>query len=226
VNKKFFYHIIVFAVLISISFAFIVKETQPSSNKLAMAKGLFEKQLEISLNNAKDITKNDEFFALSIKGVPEINIEKYRLTIDGLVDKPLTLKYNDLREIEHKTETETLTCIALISAKAVWSGIPVKTLLDMAGANKGATEVIFYAADGYSSSIPIKEAYSDRVILATHMNGEILPDKHGFPLRLVYPEHYGYKWVKWVDHIKVVNYDYKGFWESQGYSDEAKIKKP
>ena len=72
-NKKFF--IIVFAVLVSISFAFIVKETQSSSNKLAMAKGLFEKQLEISLNNAKDITKNDEFLALSIKGGPEINIE-------------------------------------------------------------------------------------------------------------------------------------------------------
>ncbi len=216
---------IIFTVLVVISFTLIVKATRPDY-KLNAAKSLFEKQLEISLNNAKDITKNGDFFALSIKGVPKIDIEKYRLTINGLVNNPENFTYNDLKSIEHKSETETLTCIALVSAKAVWSGIPVKTLLDSVDVKNGATEVVFYAADGYSSSIPIEEAYSDKVILATHMNGELLPEKHGFPLRLVYPGYYGYKWVKWVDHIKVVNYDYKGFWESQGYSDEAKIKNP
>ncbi len=224
-KNKFLVYITVFALLASLSFALIVRETRPAI-QTGNAKNLFEKQLEISLNNAKDITENGEFFAVSIKGVPKIDIEKYRLVIDGLVDKPQSLTYAELNNLYKKSETETLTCIALISAKAVWSGIPLKTVLDTAGVKKGATEVVFFAADGYSSSIPIEEALKDNVILATEMNGEILPQKHGFPLRLVYPEHYGYKWVKWVNRIKVVNYDYKGFWESQGYSDEAKIKIP
>jgi hypothetical protein len=61
------------------------------------------------------------------------------------------------------------------------------------------------------------------VLLAYEMNGETLPRNHGFPLRLVAPGKYGYKWVKWVTHIEVIDYDYKGFWESRGWDDDADV---
>jgi len=225
-----------FFIVSVIAFGFVVKnvastnsnamQVNAPANKTSNAKSLFEKQLEISLKNADKITKNSSFFSVSIKGVPEIDITKYRLQISGLVENPLSLSYNAIINMQQKEETETLTCISLISDKAVWSGVPLKELLSKAHPKNGATEVVFYAADGYSSSIPLKNAMKDDVILATEMNGEILPAKHGFPLRLVYPGYYGYKWVKWITRIEIINYNYKGFWESQGYDNEAKIKLP
>jgi DMSO/TMAO reductase YedYZ molybdopterin-dependent catalytic subunit len=226
---------IAFFVIVIIAFAVIIEysDTAPvsmqnSSNraKVSSAKSLFEKQLEISLKNADKITKNSSFFSVSIKGVPQIDITKYRLTVDGLVENPQNFSYDEIIKMQQIDETETLTCISLISDKAVWSGVPLSEILKKVKPKNGATEVVFYAADGYSSSIPLENAMKTDVILATEMNGEILPAKHGFPLRLVYPGYYGYKWVKWIAHIKVINYNYKGFWESQGYSNTAKIKLP
>ncbi len=231
-NKNFKISII-YTIVAIISLAAVMKLTalpassmDSSMKKSTTAKSLFEKQLEISLKNADKITKNSEFFSVSIKGIPKIDITKYRLQVSGLVETPLNLSYNSIINMQQKEETETLTCISLISDKAVWSGVPLSEILKMAKPKSGATEVVFYAADGYSSSIPLKNAMKEDVLLATEMNGEILPAKHGFPLRLVYPGYYGYKWVKWITRIEVINYDYKGFWESQGYSDEAKIKLP
>jgi len=181
---------------------------------------------EANKNKIEDIniTPTSKFFSVSYDGVPEINISKYTLKIDGLVKTPLNLSYNDIVSMEEKSKTETLTCIALISGKAVWTGILLKDILNRAGIKNSATEVVFYAADGYSSSIPLQNAYKDNVILATKMNGEALTPKHGFPIRLVYPGYYGYKWVKWINRIELVDYDFKGYWERQGYSDEAKIE--
>jgi hypothetical protein len=82
---------------------------------------------------------------------------------------------------------------------------------------------VFYGADGYSSSITLDYAMQDDVILAYEMNGEVLPEEQGYPLRLVAPGKYGYKWVKWITHIELVDHDYRGFWESRGWSDDATI---
>ncbi len=220
-DKKFFTGLIVFFVVSGIALGFVVKSAVPRNMS-----NTSKIQEEVRADEKTGITKTSDFFALSYNGVPKIDIEKYRLKVDGLVDNPLNLRYVDLKNEEQKIETETLTCVALVSAKGVWEGIPLKTILEKAGIKKGATYVVFYAEDGYSSAIPLQNALKDNVILALKLNGEILPAKHGFPLRLVYPGYYGYKWVKWINHIKVINYEYKGYWESRNYSNEAKIKKP
>jgi hypothetical protein len=95
--------------------------------------------------------------------------------------------------------------------------------LDLAIILPGANEVVFYAADGYSSSLTLEDATSEDVLLAYEMNSEVLPADHGYPIRLIAPGKAGYKWVKWITHIELVDYDYKGYWESRGWDDEADL---
>jgi hypothetical protein len=96
-------------------------------------------------------------------------------------------------------------------------------LLGYVGLKPEAAEVVFYAADTYSSSLTLEDAMKDDVLLAYEMNGETLPRNHGFPIRLVVPGKYGYKWVKWITHMEIIDYDYKGFWEARGWDDDAEI---
>ena len=86
--------------------------------------------------------------------------------------------------------------------------------------------MLFLCADGYSSDLTIEEARLSDVLICYEMNGSPLPPEQGFPVRMVVPDHWGYKWAKWVTDIEVVNYDAKGYWESHGWSDNAWISAP
>ncbi len=222
-DRKYLVTLIVF-ILISALVISVVRSTVPKMNTKDV--NLSETENVIRADEKAGVTNTGEFFSVSYNGVPEIDIEKYRLTVDGLVEEPLSLSYNELKNLSQRREKETLTCVALVSAKGIWEGVPLKTVLEKAGVKNGAIYVVFYAADGYSSAVPLKSAIKDNVVLAMKLNGQILTPKHEFPLRLVYPGYYGYKWVKWINRIEVVNYEYRGYWESRGYSNEAKIKKP
>ena len=93
----------------------------------------------------------------------------------------------------------------------------------MAGVKAGAKEVVFYASDGFSSSLTIERALHPTTLLALQANGTVLTYGNGYPYRLVVPCKWGYKWVRWIVEIEVVDYDYKGTYESWGFSDEADI---
>jgi DMSO/TMAO reductase YedYZ molybdopterin-dependent catalytic subunit len=110
-------------------------------------------------------------------------------------------------------------------SNALWEGVPLITLLQRAGAIKpGATKVVFHAADGYSDSIYLTKALEPTTLVATHMNGVILPQGHGYPARLLVPGIYGMKHVKWITKIEVVGTDYQGYWQQSGWSDPAEIR--
>ncbi len=124
------------------------------------------------------------------------------------------------------SEVETLECYDNVPGgnligTALWTGVKVRTILEMAHVKDRAVKVLFHTADGYSTSHRIEYVMRDDVILAFKMNGVELPVEHGYPVRLVAPGKYGYKWAKWIVRIEVVDYDKKGYWESRGYSDEA-----
>ena len=167
------------------------------------------------------ITPNDEFFVVSKGETPIVPSNTWNLTIDGHVNSNLILSYSNFTSQPSKETLATLQCVDGFSGTAVWKGVPLKDLLDLAQIQTGAVDVVFYAADNYSSSLTIEEASMDNVLLAYEMNSEVLPANHGFPVRLVAPNQLGYKWVKWVVRIEIVNYDYIGFWESRGWSDNA-----
>jgi hypothetical protein len=110
-------------------------------------------------------------------------------------------------------------------SNAKWEGIRLKDLLQRAGTiNPGSTKVVLYATDNYSDSIRLSKALEDTTMMALRMNDQTLPSDHGYPARLLVPGIYGMKHVKWITHIQVVNTDYQGYWQQNGWSDAAPIK--
>jgi len=175
------------------------------------------------------LTPIDKFFVVQKGAIPEVNLRGWSLVVDGSVERPLSLAYGDLLALPMVSEVVTLECFDNVPGgeligTAEWRGIRVSTILDKAGVKDSAVKVLFHGADGYSTSHKIGYVLRGDVILALKMNGFDLPREHGFPLRLVAPGKYGYKWAKWITRIELVDHDEKGYWESRGYSDEADRK--
>ena len=178
---------------------------------------------------AKEITPNDEFYITTYsEKVPDINYKNFRLRVEGQVKKPLIFTMKDLENRMDKTEFVTLQCIGNpiggdSISNALWDGVTLRKVLDETLPKGGIVKAAFYSEDGYSDSIPYTLARSDDVFVAFRMNGEPLPRQHGYPLRAIVPGIYGMKHVKWLSKIELVNYDFKGYWEKRGWSDEAVI---
>lgn len=178
---------------------------------------------------AKEITPNDEFYITTYSSaVPNVNVQTFRLRIEGLVEKPFILTMKELEEMKDKTEFVTLECIGNpvggdSISNALWDGVTLKKIIERAVPKGGIVKTVFYADDGYSDSIPYSLSLSEDVFLAFRMNGEPLPKVHGYPVRAIVPGIYGMKHVKWLSKIELVNYNYKGYWEKKGWSDEAII---
>lgn len=178
--------------------------------------------------SSKEITSNDDFFIQSYSQTQDVDIRSWRLRIDGLVEKPYTLTYEEITRMPEVSEYVTLECIGNgvggdLIGNALWTGIPLKVILEKAMVKASAKDLVLHGADGYTDSIPLKRAMSDYNLLAYKMNGVDLPKDHGYPLRLVVPGIYGMKNVKWLERIELVDWDYKGYWERRGWSDEAII---
>ncbi|WP_447968109.1 molybdopterin-dependent oxidoreductase [Nitrospira sp. M1] len=180
-------------------------------------------------------TSNDKFYTVNFSDSPynfsrDIDIEQWQLLVKGEVQQPTVLNWRDILNRTSFDQAATLMCIDTLPGgsslgNAMWRGISLKSLLQDAGVNTDiARDVIFRAADGYHDSIPFTRAMQDDVMLAYLMNGEKLPQMHGFPLRLVVPGLYGIKNVKWITEIEVYAGDYKGYWQQKGWTDEGTIK--
>jgi hypothetical protein len=167
------------------------------------------------------ITPNDKFFVIDIGETPEINVDTWNLWIYGHVNNSKYYNYSNFTALPATEVFATIQCVEGPSGTALWKGVSVKTLLDIVEVQPGAVDVVFSAADGYSSSLTLEEINDGDVILAYEMNGEPLPIEQGYPLRVVAPNYYGYKWVKWVVRVEIVTYDYIGYWESRGWNDNA-----
>ncbi|MBD3256716.1 MAG: molybdopterin-dependent oxidoreductase [Candidatus Lokiarchaeota archaeon] len=167
------------------------------------------------------ITPNDQFFELQKGRVPNIDQDDWTLQISGKIHNKISFNYDNFTDLDSKKEVATLECVEGPYGTAEWEGIPLIEILDMADVKNGAYDVVFIAEDYYSDSLNLEEAEADNILLAFKMNGKRLPKEQGFPVRLVTPDHYGYKWVKWIVEIKIVNYDYVGYWEERGWSDNA-----
>lgn len=176
---------------------------------------------------AKEITPNDEFYVTTYSSkVPDTNASSFRLRIEGLVEKPYVLTFKEIEEMKDRTEFVTLQCIGNpvggdAIGNALWDGVTLRKIIEKAVPKPGIVKTVFYANDGYSDSIPYRLSLSDDVFLAFRMNGKPLPRQHGFPIRAVVPGIYGMKNVKWLSKVELVNFDYKGYWEKKGWSDEA-----
>jgi DMSO/TMAO reductase YedYZ molybdopterin-dependent catalytic subunit len=173
------------------------------------------------------ITSVADFYHVS-KNIsdPVVDGASWSLTIDGMVAKPLSFSYEDIVARAKTQNITTLSCISNelngdLAGTAEWTGFPLRELLEEAGVDPKAVDIVFRAADGYDDSIPLAQAMHPTTLLVTGMNGEPLPPDHGFPARLIVPPIYGMKNVKWVEHIEAVDHDYQGYWQTRGWSDPA-----
>lgn len=174
-------------------------------------------------------TPSSEFFIQQIGKTPQIDSNEWEMEVAGKVENPYTLDYQEFLEFPKTSVVATLECIGNILGgdqigNSNWTGVPLKYVLERAGVKEGAVDVVFYAKDGYSDSLPLEKALEEDTLLAFGMDGFFLPPDHGFPVRLVVPGIYGMKWVKWIEKIEVVDSDYKGYWEKQGWDDVALVK--
>jgi DMSO/TMAO reductase YedYZ molybdopterin-dependent catalytic subunit len=141
---------------------------------------------------------------LHVTGTPQdVDITSYRLTVEGLLNTPLVLSYEELLRFTSFTRVVTLECPEYFVDIAEWTGVSIITLLNIAGIKPGASEVSFYSLDGYSQTLSLQNAQKEGVFLAYNVNGQVLPKEHGYPLRLIVDGEYGGSWVKWVNRIEV-----------------------
>jgi DMSO/TMAO reductase YedYZ molybdopterin-dependent catalytic subunit len=184
------------------------------------------------------ITLMAVFFAqIAAFGFPQTALGSVRdepaISIFGLVDNLVNITYGELMGLPFTSVNATCTCVGWppedvgVNAYEVytynWTGVRVSVLLEIAGVKPGALDMVFYASDGFSSSLSLEKANAEDTIIAVLADGEPLTIGTGYPFRLVVPCWWGYKWVKYVERIELVDYDYRGTWESAGFPDEAKI---
>lgn len=190
-------------------------------------------------------TPTDTHFVRNHFPIPESSIEGWSLPATGHVDQALNLTYEEIKAMPSKVLSTVLECAGNSRAaiqppiegllwdhggvgNATWKGVSVRTVLEKLGVQSSATEVLFEGADSgseygqggemnYAMSLPLAKAMEEDVILAYEINGEPLTPEHGFPLRLLVPGWYGMTSVKWLQRIEVIDYEFKGFHQSEYY---------
>lgn len=162
----------------------------------------------------------------SIKGIQEIDIDAYSLRITGQVNNEVIMNYAQVLEMTSFKRLITLHCVEGWDATILWEGVSLVELIEKAIPRSEAVTVIFHAADGYTTSLPWALVKERQLILAYKANEIVLPPEMGFPFIVVAEDKLGYKWARWVTKIELSdNKDYKGYWESRGYTNEAEIQK-
>jgi DMSO/TMAO reductase YedYZ molybdopterin-dependent catalytic subunit len=181
--------------------------------------------VEVREYEGQDLSSINSFRENSIKGPQYLDNETYRLTITGLVNNELEYTYNEvLYAYPSSKKVVTLRCVEGWSVTILWEGIQLKDLIADAEVNPEANTVIFYAYDGYSSSLPLDYIIENNIMMAYKMNNVTLPPERGFPFQLVAESKWGYKWIKWITAIELSdNEDYRGYWESRGYPNDADL---
>ena len=174
------------------------------------------------VEDQNELTPLDEVGTLSFWGVPRVDAHSATLTIDGEVERPMELRYDELLGLPAVERTVRMDCVSRFRNNTVMKGVSVAHLFDLAEVRRSARRAVFHCADGYIESIPVPDLIQYDAFLAYSVNGEGV-DRLGHPLRLAIPGKYGYKWAKWVKRVELVDDDRKGYWESRGLPDRANV---
>ncbi|HEY41954.1 MAG TPA: molybdopterin-dependent oxidoreductase [Dehalococcoidia bacterium] len=182
---------------------------------------------EIREYQGEDLSSVNDFRENSIRGPQYVDIEDYGLEITGLVECPQSYTYDEvIRDHQSYKKVVTLNCVEGWDATILWEGFLVRDLLAEVKPTDDARTVIFHAYDGYTTSFPIEYVANNDIIMAYKMNDVPLPPERGFPFQLVAESKWGYKWIKWITKIELSDdVNYRGFWESRGYSNSGDLDK-
>jgi DMSO/TMAO reductase YedYZ molybdopterin-dependent catalytic subunit len=179
------------------------------------------------------VTPNETFYRIDTAfAVPRVEIQDWALRIEGMVDRPYSISYFDLLDMRLVERDVTLSCVSNrvggdLVGNARWLGVPLTELLDRAGVQEGAGQLVGRSVDDFTVGFPVEAVYDGReALVAVGMNGEPLPLEHGFPARLVVAGLYGYvSATKWLASIELTGWDdFDAYWIPRGWSKEAPIK--
>jgi DMSO/TMAO reductase YedYZ molybdopterin-dependent catalytic subunit len=208
------------------------------------------KVLETPTNQVDSfLTPTELFYVRSHSPAPKLSAESYRLQIGGAVRNPFSLTYQQLREMPAVTRLALLECagnsrVFLVpqvpgaqwelgaAGNAEWTGIPLSALLERAGLEHDACEIVLEGPDrarpsekpipaapvAYARSLPRAKALQPEVLIAYQMNGHDLTEDHGYPVRAIVPGHYAMASVKWLTRIHAVKEPFKGYWQTSDYA--------
>ena len=178
-----------------------------------------------------EITPVDNFYVVSKNFTdPVVDSSGWSLRVGGLVDKPFTLSYDQLRALPSTSQYVTLECVSNnvgggLMSTGSFTGVTLRDLVAMAGPHAQGTWVAFGAVDGYTESIALSLVQgAPEILVAYDLDGAPLPAGHGFPARMVIPGHYGMKGPKWLQTIDLVDHESGGYWEQQGWDHNAVVK--
>jgi DMSO/TMAO reductase YedYZ molybdopterin-dependent catalytic subunit len=155
--------------------------------------------------------------------MPDFDPATWRLNIGGLVDQPVSLTYDELRALPRVEQVSDFHCVTGWSVNNVrWGGVRIQDVLAAAGPSSSAHALEFVSMEvPYTDYLTLKQASLRDVMLAYEMDGKPLPREHGAPVRLIIPQMYGYKNVKWLAGINLVPQEQLGYWEQLGYDQNA-----
>jgi DMSO/TMAO reductase YedYZ molybdopterin-dependent catalytic subunit len=150
--------------------------------------------------------------------VPRFDSKTWDFRVTGLVNKPLRLTWGEFTRLPMKQVTADMHCVTRWSRFDVrWEGVPFTEVMKLIDAKPEAKYVMVLAEQGYTSNVPLENLMHPTTLFALKHNGEPLPPEHGYPVRLVVPELYAWKSVKWVRGLEFMEKDAPGFWEQNGY---------
>jgi DMSO/TMAO reductase YedYZ molybdopterin-dependent catalytic subunit len=179
------------------------------------------------------IVSNDDFYRIDTAfSVPRVDIQEWTLTIKGRVDRPYSITYYDLLDMRMVERDVTLSCVSNrvggdLVGNARWQGVPLSEILDRAGVQDDAEQLVARSVDDFTVGFPVEAVFDGReALLVVGMNGEPLPFEHGFPARLVVAGLYGYvSATKWLSEIELTGWDeFDAYWIPRGWAKEAPIK--
>jgi len=202
--------------------------------------------LEMPLDGFTDwLTPIDRFFVRCHTYTPKVNLSEWSLKIDGVVEQPITLAMDDLKKFPRTELVGVLECAGngrsfyrprLPGAQwdfgsvgnARWTGVRLRDVLQKAGLKTSAKEILLDGADvplgkmpDFQRTLTTAKALHPDTLLAYEMNGQALTVEHGFPLRVIAPGWAGDSWVKWLQHIEVLDHEFEGFWMKSAYRHPA-----
>ncbi len=153
---------------------------------------------------------------------PIVPTHKWKLTIDGAVQSPTSIDWEQMMALPQVEDTSDFHCVTKWSRFDMkWAGVRFGDVVALADPLETATHAMIHAYDGYTTNVPLAEALKDDVLLAHTVDDEPLTREHGGPIRMITPQLYAWKGAKWIKRIELLTEDRPGFWEERGYSMSA-----
>jgi DMSO/TMAO reductase YedYZ molybdopterin-dependent catalytic subunit len=197
-----------------------IKQTPSVADDKPMGKGRLNRHGMPVIPVGQTLTK--KWPVLDLGSQPEVPLSSWRLIVDGEVENPLQLSWDDFMALPQTEDTSDFHCVTTWSKLDIpWKGVRFIDLAAVARPKDTAAHILCYGYDNYTTNISLEEALKPDVLLAHTVEGQPLPKEHGGPVRMITPQLYAWKGSKWISRIEFLAHNVLGFWEERGYSNTA-----